>query len=195
MAMFGQETIPKPCSRKITFPWGGFIMKKYRLSDETITVFSDGHEVILHRLIALRPFSVADFEVHKGDLGGWIESEKNLSQTGHAWVCDSAKVYGNARVSGNAYIYGNVDIFGQARISGKATVYGNGRIFGNARISGRTIVSCSEVSGDARISGKAWAVGKAKLSGSARISQHAQVFGKAEVCGNERLSGHEQRGE
>ena len=49
--------------------------------------------------------------IAKGEPGGWIEKESNLS--GNAWVSD------NARVSGNAYVHGD------ARVSGNAEVYGN----------------------------------------------------------------------
>ena len=53
--------------------------------------------------------------VSKGQLGGWIEKENNLSQYGNAWVYDNARVYGNAWVYGDARVYGN------ARISAKAS--------------------------------------------------------------------------
>lgn len=71
-------------------------MKKYRLTEETTKV---GNRT-LYRIQALRDFG----NVTKGDIGGYIESEKNLSQDGNAWV------YGNARVSGDARVYGNADI-------------------------------------------------------------------------------------
>ena len=34
-----------------------------------------------------------------GDVGGWVEDEKNLSHYGDAWVYGNAQVYGNARVT------------------------------------------------------------------------------------------------
>ena len=34
--------------------------------------------------------------VEEGDLGGFIEKEDNLSQSGNAWVSGNARVYGNA---------------------------------------------------------------------------------------------------
>ena len=40
--------------------------------------------------------------VAPGDIGGWIESENNLSVSGNAWVYGDARVYGNARVYGDA---------------------------------------------------------------------------------------------
>ena len=46
--------------------------KKYELTDETMEW--EGHT--LHRIKALRDFN----DVKAGDLGGWVESEDNLSQ-------------------------------------------------------------------------------------------------------------------
>ena len=54
--------------------------------------------------------------VRVGDLGGWVESEKNLTQDGAAWVSGNAIVSGNARVSGNAIVSGNAGVSGNARV-------------------------------------------------------------------------------
>lgn len=48
--------------------------KKYKLTDEILEV--GGH--VLHRIKALRDFG----NVKKGDIGGWIECEDNLSHCG-----------------------------------------------------------------------------------------------------------------
>ena len=40
--------------------------------------------------------------VKKGDVGGWIEKEAQVS--GNAWVYGDARVYGNARVYGDARV-------------------------------------------------------------------------------------------
>ena len=76
-------------------------MKKYELTSETKVI----NGVELHRIKALKSFG----NIKEGDLGGWIESEKNLSQYGDAWVGDNATVCGNATVSGNASVSGNAD--------------------------------------------------------------------------------------
>ena len=65
---------------------------------------------------------------NKGDLGGYVEKEDNLSQSGDAWVYGDAQVYGNARVSGNARVYGDAWVYGDARVSGNAQVYGDARV-------------------------------------------------------------------
>lgn len=108
--------------------------KKYILTDETIEY--RGHR--LYRIKAIKSFN----GVRKGSLGGWVESEDNLSQEDNCWIFNEAKVFRNAKVSGdvkvleNACIYGNAVIFGYVVISGNAKVYGNVHIYGNVSISG-----------------------------------------------------------
>lgn len=64
-------------------------MKKYELLiDDTIDVFG----VTLFRIKALISFG----NVEKGDLGGYVKKEDNLSHSGNAWVYGNAEVYGNA---------------------------------------------------------------------------------------------------
>ena len=49
--------------------------------------------------------------VRAGDLGGWVESEGCLAQSGDAWVS------GDARVSGDAWVSGDARVSGNARVS------------------------------------------------------------------------------
>lgn len=70
-------------------------MKKFELTDEFVTnVFGKK----LFRIKALVAFG----NVEKGELGGFIEKEDNLSHGGNAWVFGNARVFGNAQVSGDA---------------------------------------------------------------------------------------------
>ena len=73
--------------------------KKYELTDEFIEIFGGKK---LYRIKALVSFGV----VVAGQLGGFIESEKNLDQSlsGNAWVSGNARVYGSARVYGDAWV-------------------------------------------------------------------------------------------
>lgn len=50
--------------------------KKYKLTDETINL----NGVTLYRIEALKDFG----KIKKGDKGGFIESEKNLTHDGNA---------------------------------------------------------------------------------------------------------------
>lgn len=57
-------------------------MKKFELTTNTKIVFGKK----LFQIKALVSFG----NVEKGDLGGWIEKEENLSQDGNAWVSGNA---------------------------------------------------------------------------------------------------------
>jgi carbonic anhydrase/acetyltransferase-like protein (isoleucine patch superfamily) len=169
---------------------------KYELTKETITT-PDG--VVLHRIRALRPFA----NVKEGDLGGFIQDEKNLDTTGDAWVADSAqvyedaRVYGQARVSGNALISGYARVFGNSCVSGNAYVYGHACVYGTACVYGYACVydqacvygqACvydnACVYGQACVTDQAHVYNQACVSGDARISSQARVYNQAHVSGN-----------
>lgn len=78
------------------------------LKNDTIKV--NGHT--LYRIQAVKDFS----DVKKGDIGGYIESEENLSHENDCWVYDDAKVYGNAEVYGSASITENAEVYGDAKV-------------------------------------------------------------------------------
>ena len=110
--------------------------KKYELTDEFIEHWSGKK---LYRIRAIVEFGF----VMAGQLGGFVESEKNLDQSlsGNAWVYGDAQVYGNARVYGNAQVYGNARVYGNALVCGNAQVYGNARVYGNACIRSYAVIS------------------------------------------------------
>lgn len=74
--------------------------KKYRLL-ENDTITADGRT--LYRIEALRDF----VDVKKGDKGGYVESEDNLSHAGKCWVYGDTCVYGNDWVHGDAWVWGH----------------------------------------------------------------------------------------
>ena len=88
---------------------------KYEILKDEFIEFNDRK---LYRIKALKDFC----DVIKGAVGGYIESERNLSHEGDAWVSGNARVYGNAQVSGNAWVYGDAWVSGNARVSGNNAV-------------------------------------------------------------------------
>lgn len=175
--------------------------KKYSLTNESKIV--DGHTV--YRIIAEKNFS----HVKKGTLGGFVESENNLSHEGVCWiygnasicgdarVYENATVYDNAQVRDHALIYGNatvcddVVIAWNAEVSGNALIYGNARVFDNAKIFGYARVSDNTtVHDNARIYDCAQVCDNAKIFGCARIYNYAEVFDDAEVFGDAKIFGY-----
>ena len=155
--------------------------KKYKLTDESVIV----NGKTLHRIEALRDFG----DVKKGNKGGFIEKENNLSQEDNCWV------YGNARVYDNALVYDNAKVYDYAKVCGNAVVYGNARIYGNAQVCddasiygnawvcGDAVVYC-----DAKVYGNAMVYDNAIIYGYAKVYGKAEVFGNAEICGNAEIA-------
>ncbi len=104
-------------------------MKKYELTEETVTVSGK----TLHRIRAVRDFGF----VKAGDLGGYIEKEKNLSHYGTAWVCGNSEVCGEAWVSGNSKVSGNARVSGNSKVSGNARVSNTRHFFVQGPIGSR----------------------------------------------------------
>ena len=97
--------------------------KKYEFVDwDTI----EHNGITLKRIRAIVAIGLT---VSAGDLGGYIQSEENLSRIDDAWISGNARVFGDARVSDNAHVFGNASVFGDARVSGNAHVENDKSIF------------------------------------------------------------------
>lgn len=151
-------------------------MKKYKLTDETTIALG----VTLYRIEALIDFA----DVKKGDKGGFVESEENLSQNGDCWVYGDAKVFDRAEVFEDAKVYGKAEVYGDAEVYGKARVGNKARVFGNAIVHGHASVFGEAIIGD---SARVW--GNAEVYGNSEICDNAHVGDNAEVCGNTKVFG------
>lgn len=137
--------------------------KKYKLTDESINFC--GRK--LYRIEALKDFS----NVKKGDKGGFIANEGNLSQIDDCWIYDDAKVFDNAIVFDDARVLDNAMVFGNAEVYENAQVYGDARIFGNAKVNEN-----AEVYGNTKVCGNVMIYGDAKVFGEAIVKGNAKVL-------------------
>ena len=158
---------------------------KYEFTGET----KKQYDYTLHRIRRLSD----------GKLGGWIESEENLSQEGGCWVDGEAKVYNEAKVYGNAQVYDNATITERSEVYEDAKVYGDAwisraKIFGNAKVYGDAqVYNWSKVYGDAKVYGRARAYfcyicDNAQVYDKAEVYGH--IYGNAQVYGNTQIYGH-----
>ena len=132
-------------------------MKKYELTKETKVIGGK----TLFRIRALRSFG----DIKAGDLGGFIENERNLSHEGNAWVV------GNARVGGNAWVGDNAKVGGCAWVGDEAWVIENAVIEGNAKVGGNALVcGNAQVVGNAQVGGCAWVGGNALVGSDTRLN-------------------------
>ncbi len=141
--------------------------KKFRLvplTDEEIYCSSER----LYRIQALKDIYGLR-KVEKGELGGFVASEDNLSQEGNCWIYDDAEVYDNARIYDNACV------------CDCAKVYDDAKVYDNAIVE-----ECAEVYENARITGEAAVGGYTEVHGYARITRRAYISngnGNVEICG------------
>lgn len=71
-------------------------------------LYNDRIKVDGRTLYRIKALQNINSKVRTGDLGGYIESELNLTQIGSAWVHKGARVYGNTYILNGVQIYGPV---------------------------------------------------------------------------------------
>ena len=138
---------------------------KYKLTDETI----EFNGVTLHRIEALKDFG----RVMKGDKGGFVQSEENLSQFENCWIFDDSKAIGNSHVYQNAVLSGNSIICDNAFATGFSWIFSRSIVCEKALISDNArIYRNSVVCGNSFVAGDSW------------VTDFSRVEGKSEVAGN-----------
>ena len=134
--------------------------KKYQiLKDDFVKVhtfkscISDGEmsivEIKLYRIQALKTFTKPggyNPVVHIGELGGYVESEANLSQEGNCWLFDKARVKDGGKVLDDAIVYDKCLVSKNSIIRGRSVVGGhcfvtNQSVIIDSRLEGNVIVN------------------------------------------------------
>ena len=128
--------------------------QKYEmLKDDTIEIGEGYYAIVLHRIRALKSFN----DVQKGDLGGYIEQEENLSHDGNCWIYYNAIASGDAEVSEDAQIHGGTVVSGRVKVYGNTCTYGDVQLRGNARVFGTVkLVNGTIVRDESLIYGKSY---------------------------------------
>ena len=112
----------------------------------------------------------------KDSLGGWVESEFNLSQNGNCWIYNEAKVMDSAAVSDNA------------EVEWECIVRGNAKVYGNAKIRDNAIISDSaEAFGNCSIYNNAVAANNSKIFGNCQVYGNSRVESSGRICGSAQI--------
>lgn len=143
--------------------------------------------VTMHQIRAVQSFGA----VKAGDIGGWIESEQNLSHNGACWVSEYATVLGDAQVSHDAYISGSAIICEKARIMHRAKVMESACVDGCAIVMDNALIQGNAYIGEkARIINRARVMESAFIGGYAIVMGHALIQGSAHVLDNTYIGGY-----
>lgn len=109
-------------------------MKKYELLTFDKIVIGGA---TLHRIRALIDIRIDGMTVvDKHSLGGYVQSETNLSHEGLCWIGGQAKAYGKSRVYENAVLTGEAEICQRAQAFGDCLIEGTSKVRANAKVSG-----------------------------------------------------------
>ena len=142
--------------------------KKYEiLMDEENTIEWKGHT--LHRIKALIDFN----DVRKGDIGGYVEKEKNLSQYGDCWIYNNAKAMDSSRLYDNSAMYDysimfdnsimrdNSEMHDDSELHGNSAMYNNSMMFDNSSMHDSSIMyDSSEMHDNSTLNNSAKLYGK-----------------------------------
>jgi conserved hypothetical protein len=107
----------------------------------------------MYRIRALKDFS----DVKKGDLGGYVESEYNLSQFGNCWIYDDSivglgsKVTNNATVKNFSRVIRYSEVLGNAIIEKDSIINNASVIMDQSRVIHSIVMDGSYVSGNSTV--------------------------------------------
>lgn len=140
------DTYVAASEKAVEQPTGDTLMRpdsegrKYTLSDVRARL----HGITLYRIRAQRDIPIHG--VKAGDLGGYVESEANLSQEGDCWIYgDFCTVCQDAHVSGDVKLVGSMLALSNSKLSGKGVIDGRNAIFSkDACIKGQGDFSVEE---------------------------------------------------
>ena len=140
--------------------------KKYEITEITHPKYP-----WLHRI---RARCQVNEQVGPGALGGYVQTEDNLSQDGTCWIYDQAICCEEAVVEDDGRM------FDGAVARGSALISGDGRMFERAVAEGNSSFFSGELKEDARLSGNA-VVNRSDNGLSPLIGRKSNVYGS--VCG------------
>ena len=141
--------------------------KKYELTDEMKSVMGKN----LHRIRYL--IDIPAHGIDAGDLGGWVENEENLSQTGNCCVIGNGCVLENGRVTENGCVAENGQVAGNGQVAENGCVIGNGRVDENGRVAGH-----------GWIAENGCVIGNGRVNDSGRVDGHGCVTDDGLVTAN-----------
>lgn len=128
--------------------------KKFTLSDIYKYVTIDRRKIKVRRIIANKNFeSEQGIMIKKGELGGWVEYEGNLSEYDKCWIFEESIVCDNGQVCDNATVCQDSIVCGNAVIIDNAVICRGSLIFGNAIIEDDAYIEHSKVGGKSRVGG------------------------------------------
>ena len=163
-------------------------MKKYELTSNSKTLKNG---IVVYQIRALCSFlTVSGKLINSQDLGGWVESEENLTQNGLCWIDDNAICHSKASVENDAYVSGNAVISDYAIVLDSAIVQDNAIVTNHAFVfdystirDNAVVTSHSNIGNDALICDNAIVCNETMLCGDTLVTGFS-VISKRSLSNN-----------
>ena len=142
--------------------------KKYEiLMDKENTIEWKGHT--LYRIRALRDFG----DIRKGDIGGFVENENNLSHKGNCWIYDDAKamddsiMYDNSRICDKSELHDDSEMYNYTRMYDYSELHNNSIMNDN-----------SEMHDISKMYGNSIMYDDSEMYGDSELNNQVKLYGK-----------------
>lgn len=143
-------------------------------------------EIKLYRIQALKTFTKNGKYspvVHVGELGGYVETEDNLSQQGSCWLFDSAKIKDGGRVIDNAIVYD------KAMVGRNSIVCGDSIIKDRCFVTNQSVIADSTLEGNVIVTRQSSIHSGVFLSGDIEVDKsvintHVNLTGRISITGS-----------
>lgn len=114
-----------------------------------------------YRIFACK--DIPRYNVKIGDIGGRVQSEKNLSQYGDCWIEFNSRVLADGLVKDNAILKNSSTISGKVIVGGNAVVCDDAIIHGKSVIKGDCVIKHSAIVRNCVIGGNTIVAGDAYI--------------------------------
>ena len=148
--------------------------KKYEITDITM----EFGERTLYRIRALKDFA----NVKKGDLGGWVSSENNLSQEGNCWIYNEAKCMDNAKMYNNSTMHDYSEMYdysimrGDSEMHSYTEMHDYSIMYGYSKMCGN-----SKMYDDSKMFDDSAMYDCSEMYGSSVMFDHSEMYGESEM--------------
>ena len=142
--------------------------KKYEiLMDKKNTIEWKGHT--LHRIKALRDFG----DIRKGDIGGYVENENNLSHKGNCWIYDDAKVMDDSIMYDYSRICDKSELHDDSRMYNYSKMYDYSELHNNSIMN-----DDSEMHDNSKMYGNSIMYDYSEMHGDSELNNQVKLYGK-----------------
>ena len=159
--------------------------KKYEiLMDEENTIKCGSHT--LHRIKALRDFG----DVKKGDLGGYVESEYNLSHEGNCWIYDDAKAMDYSRMYDDSKMYDDSEMYDNSAMYNNSEMYDNSEMHNYSKMYDNSEMhDCSKMHNYSKMHDYSNIYDYSNMYNNSRMYGNSAMYGYGELNNNDQLYG------